>query len=153
MWYIVGHGARSIKARYNNKHGQHSKNTPRRTHIRFRIRFRIHFCSFPSAPSTKFTNKANAPLPADGEAAREREEGERAGEREAEKNRIKLKCKTISASHLVPSKSKLFSCQRHARVNMRPSPPPLPPSLPSSPSAQRELALLIPVFCDQHWIL
>lgn len=83
IWYIVGHGARSIKARYNNKHGQHSKNTPRRTHIRFRIRFRIHFCSFPSAPSTKFTNKANAPLPADGEAAREREEKrERGRERE-----------------------------------------------------------------------
>lgn len=83
IWYIVGHGARSIKARYNNKHGQHSKNTPRRTHIRFRIRFRIHFCSFPSAPSTKFTNKANAPLPADGEAAREREgEREVGGERE-----------------------------------------------------------------------
>lgn len=81
IWYIVGHGARSIKARYNNKHGQHSKNTPRRTHIRFRIRFRIHFCSFPSAPSTKFTNKANAPLPADGEAARESER-ERGRERE-----------------------------------------------------------------------
>lgn len=76
IWYIVGHDARSIKARYNNKHGQHSKNTPRRTHIRFRI---------PSAPSTKFTNKANAPLPADGEAARKREGKRGGGGREREK--------------------------------------------------------------------
>lgn len=123
----------------------------------FAFVFVFIFAAFPQHPRLNLQTRQMLRFQLMGkQRKRERErEGKRGRgrEREGEKNRIKLKCKTISASHLVPSKSKLFSCQRHARVNMRSPPPPLPPSLPSSPSAQRELALLIPVFCDQHWIL
>lgn len=73
---IAGHGCtRSIKACYNNKHGQHSKNifTPSS-----QSQSHLFSLGFLSVPSTKFTNKQNAPFPATrGKANPEREIGKK----------------------------------------------------------------------------